>query len=1301
MFVIFIIGRSKCSIMKKFLSMAILTFIIIIFAAVLVPCMAQNSLAFDTCDSSSGWLNGPKTDNEEFTEGKGSIKFIVNKSDTEFVVYKPFTKKFDASAMTAIEFELYVSDASLMTKNTYFALEISSSGTWDKEEIEWGDAIKYTDFTNGWNHIVLYFSDGSNNGIDLSRVDFIRLFMLGISGLDSAVTMRIDNIVFTDRTGGSTGSATATDSAAPGLAATVPVTEAVEAATAQPTADTSAASVTESEQASDTTATAPASGQTLQTLPLSIIGVAALIAAVIVIVLAIAVSLQQKGKQALFILGIVLVIAGAAALVANIITENKKTQTGETTAATESVTEAATIQNVAAETKYDPYTIHFTESLDTSAPYVYMTETPESHGIAVSTPSGKSYKHMTVVGRDCWLLEKSRDDDTSQLYLDLDDTVQNGNYTLLVYYYADQSTGFSASYVNSSGETVEERVQLDITGTWTKAMIPVTDAVFGGGVDGHDILLKVKGYVILRIASISLLSAQSASYTEGASLVVPKYENQTYIVADTNVKYYGAVGDGKSDDTAAFKAALAYVNSLGGGTVFVPEGTYAITAYLELPTGCQLVGELEEGTANGTVLCAYYGKNDAGAESFIRMNMGSSLKNIAVWYPEQQFVNGKPIPYPYTIEQISSEGVDIENVTLVNSYNGVNFSSGGNNSLQTIRRLYGTVLCNGYVMNACYDIGRLENVKFSPDIWLNSGLSNLPDPAVLRNWLLTNSVGMTISRVDWTYFADIEIDGSYIGVKFTESADGTANGHIYNLKLKNCFYGLYIDKINDIGLIVTDAVFTTSGGDGSVAVYCSENFNSDLALNTADIESEGKYAIYNAGTGVITAVDSTIKSADTMYIPEGGYSLINVKNEMPNAGSYTILTADTPKLANAVAATGANIGVYSRYVETKPASTAFVDLSAEPYNAKTVDGDISAVLQSAIDSLKSTGGIVYLPTGKYYVEQPINVWAGIELRGSADAPHYLGVTTATILTDWGRDKADGDALFTLYDGAGMRGLNIIYYNQKTADIHPYAFTIRGNGSGIYVCNMMMNSSYNLVDFATYRCDSHYVEYIWGAPAYRGIVVGAGSTGGIIRDCQFTPNCWNGDGVVWDEAYKFIMTNAQQFVIGESSGETLYHNFTYGAYRGLTLLDGAKDVYVVSHGVDSGNFSFYAEGNCTALLADTQLVNLNGADMNYVYIDKSFTGELTFIGTNMWGTPKNSVIMHGTGKLTLLGGTVPTAGSRYITADAGETYVMGVHVKQRTLKSDIYAYGTAKVTSFGNIFASGGKFKTEDDGSIVQ
>jgi hypothetical protein len=76
-------------------------------------------------------------------------------------------------------------------------------------------------------------------------------------------------------------------------------------------------------------------------------------------------------------------------------------------------------------------------------------------------------------------------------------------------------------------------------------------------------------------------------------------------------------------------------------------------------------------------------------------------------------------------------------------------------------------------------------------------------------------------------------------------------------------------------------------------------------------------------------------------------------------------------------------------------------------------------------------------------------------------------------------------------------------------------------------------------------------------------------------------------------------------------------------------------------------------------------------------------------------------MHGTGKLTLLGGTVPTAGSRYITADAGETYVMGVHVKQRTLKSDIYAYGTAKVTSFGNIFASGGKFKTEDDGSIVQ
>lgn len=60
------------------------------------------------------------------------------------------------------------------------------------------------------------------------------------------------------------------------------------------------------------------------------------------------------------------------------------------------------------------------------------------------------------------------------------------------------------------------------------------------------------------------------------------------VSSSINVKSFGAVGDGVTDDTAAFTAALGALNDRIH-TVFIPKGEYSLTE-LVLPDGCHLVG---------------------------------------------------------------------------------------------------------------------------------------------------------------------------------------------------------------------------------------------------------------------------------------------------------------------------------------------------------------------------------------------------------------------------------------------------------------------------------------------------------------------------------------------------------------------------------------------------------------------------------------------------------------------------------------------------------------------------------------
>ncbi len=77
----------------------------------------------------------------------------------------------------------------------------------------------------------------------------------------------------------------------------------------------------------------------------------------------------------------------------------------------------------------------------------------------------------------------------------------------------------------------------------------------------------------LEVGSSTALSAAQWSASRGP--------NESLFHGYVNVQSFGAKGDGETDDTAAFKRALASASD--GSTIFVPPGTYRITQDLSYP----------------------------------------------------------------------------------------------------------------------------------------------------------------------------------------------------------------------------------------------------------------------------------------------------------------------------------------------------------------------------------------------------------------------------------------------------------------------------------------------------------------------------------------------------------------------------------------------------------------------------------------------------------------------------------------------------------------------------------------------
>lgn len=837
---------------------------------------------------------------------------------------------------------------------------------------------------------------------------------------------------------------------------------------------------------------------------------------------------------------------------------------------------------------------------------------------------------------------------------------------------------------------------------------------------------------------INIAVAQPATVSHQSIKTV--YPTKDWVISDfvvTDPKF-GAKAEPGFDNRPAFQAAIDAAYNNGGGVVYVPAGNYEFRSQqtgtskvrvrqgtqqqikdfnyqyvLNIPPGVQLRGDwadpgLNNGKVLGTILEVRVGKNAPNhnatveswwndsqadnalrttytsiADRFIDMNSGTGVTNLSIWYPEQDINDVKP--YPWTLFQPNGDCATIENVTLVNSYNG--FYSAPS-ELHYVLNSYMTALNTGIEVHVCTDIGRIENVKIDPKYWANSGLAGSPSLAKVAAYTKANGTGFNMHRSDWEYVSKLYVSDYKIGMWVGKEPgySDTPNAQFYEIHIKNCETGIYVQAVNPYGLLISNSAFGSE--KNGRAVYFDPEFKTSVQFNGVDftgpVVSDGsdgvisfesctfsnysEYALkINNGNALLTQSEfkkptghvvlgtdvNTIKSVNSGYNRK-----LQIKNnsrsakiEIHNGGQY--LFDPIPK----------NV-VTDIKVHPKPASGNVLkaDLPrATGFNNEQPTEDVSAQLQKALNEVKAAGGgTLYLPGGRYLVNHPVKVPSGVELRGTWDVQHHTQSGGVGIFTTYagGAGGEKGPSLIQLEESAGIRGVTISQLNLATdgysvENPRVTPFLIQGQGSNVYIVNVTIAGGDKGIDLASYNTSRHYVDYFAGVLARAGIWVGGGAEGGFIRNMQLNPHYGSrlprdGQGYPGISLTRFIQSNCSALKFADIKNQTIFNNFVYGSFYGIHFLKDAitgKDpgqMTVIGHGSDGCSYSLFVEDadkNTKLIAINSELVNTRTAEPVRSYVlmggeantSKVHPGaKLILYNSAFWGSPViGAIINNGT------------------------------------------------------------------------
>jgi hypothetical protein len=733
---------------------------------------------------------------------------------------------------------------------------------------------------------------------------------------------------------------------------------------------------------------------------------------------------------------------------------------------------------------------------------------------------------------------------------------------------------------------------------------------------------------------------------------------------------FGIVADGATDVTAQLQDALILVGNLGGGALFLPAGHYKISGNLVVPSGVTLRGDWLQPQAGqpiaGTVLKAYAGRGDENAAPFIKLNNSAGVNGISIWYPEQ--LPNDIQPYPPTIG--NGGGATIENVTLVNAYFGYTTYVDGTTARPFVRNIYGTPLKTGLEFDCLADIGRIETVHFSPEYWAGSGLTNAPTGGEHEAWIYNNGTGMIVRRIDWSYSCYVTVEGYSIGFALRPGRyDGKfPNGQSYGFNLLGCKTGVYVEASAyagyqftrfDIQQAETGVYLASSAIEADMFHTCTIAASNDAVFSEGTARVLMMSCDVQQGTvrlngGYLSVINSDFAATPANHIELGGSVLgASILGNRFAGGARIIDNTAYPVNIDPAPLAVDPLPPYDYkkpLTSYKPAKTNLYVVTEPPYNAQA-DGvsDDTAAFQAALAAADANGGgTVFVPGGNYRLDGTLTVPTGVELRGIFDTPNGTETKGSLLNVYSGRNNAFGTPFIQLESGAGIKGFTFHYPEQIYNDLDtvnygmvPYPFLIRGLGADIYVMNLSATIPYQLLDLATYRCDRHYIDYIYSTALKTGIHVGNGAVDGQIQNCQFNPSSYTHQGANYasipygtsDNIHKILWRDATPYLFGHMTNEVLHENFVFGGAKGFHLApEGGfgPSGHCLGMGVDQCTVAMQVDDVGSGGLdpINSQIVTVDPTNGRYLETGASLTDTFRMFSSAGWGSHAYSAVING-------------------------------------------------------------------------